>query len=121
MDAIITEWTKARDKYATTEILQRYGVPSAPCLDSEGCFKDKHYHERGIYVEIEHRQLGKDYNLACPWRYSKAETGITSSAPLLGEHTVMVLKNKLGKKDKEITELAKKQIIRRIFDYDNPF
>ncbi|MEG0461888.1 hypothetical protein, partial [Gordonibacter sp.] len=72
-------------------------------------------------VQIEHRQTGYDYNLSCPWRYSLADTGITSSAPLLGEHTVMVLKNKLGKKDKEIEELADKRVIRRIFDYDNPF
>ncbi|MEG0303865.1 CaiB/BaiF CoA transferase family protein, partial [Gordonibacter sp.] len=121
LDEIVTSWTQGRTKYEATEVLQQHKVPSAPCLNSEGCYHDPHYQARNVIVQIEHRQTGYDYNLSCPWRYSLADTGITSSAPLLGEHTVMVLKNKLGKKDKEIEELADKRVIRRIFDYDNPF
>lgn len=121
LDEIISAWTQGLSNYEVTEVLQQYKVPSAPCLNSEGCYHDPHYRARNIIVRIEHRQAGYDYNLSCPWHFSKAGTGISSSAPLLGEHTVMVLKNKLGMKDEEIETLAKKRVIRRIFDYDNPF
>ncbi|MEG1247063.1 CaiB/BaiF CoA transferase family protein, partial [Gordonibacter sp.] len=84
LDSLISAWTQGRDNYAAAEALQRYGVPSAPCLNSEGCFNDGYYRERGVFVELEHRQTGRDFNLSCPWRFSEAETGVTTSAPLLG-------------------------------------
>lgn len=121
LDAIVSEWTRMRGSYAATEALQQHSVPSAPCLNSEGCFNDEYYQERGVFVELEHRQTGRDFNLSCPWRFGAADTEVITSAPLLGEHTVMVLKNKLGMTSSEIAGLADKRVVRRIFDYDNPF
>lgn len=121
LDEIISQWTSKKDKYEVVGLMQEKQVPAGPCLNSEGVYKDPHHRERGTFVPVEHRDLGTDYALLAPWRFSETPSEITRPVPLLGEHTSMVLKNVLGKSEKEIRELADKRVIRRIYDYDCPF
>lgn len=121
LDEIIGSWTAGIDRDEIVALLQSKNVPSSPSLNGEGVFKNEHCKARGVYVPVEHRDLGTDYALCPPWRFSETPTSFDRPAPLLGEHTSQVLKSLLGMKDAEIGELSEKRAIRRVFDYDSTF
>lgn len=118
---IIAAWTRQIDRDEIVGILQGQGVPSAPSLNGEGVFKNEHCRARGVYVPVEHRDLGIDYALCPPWRFSETPASFDRPSPLLGEHTVQVLKSVAGMTDAELADLADKRAIRRVFDYDSTF
>lgn len=116
LDDIISSWTAGQDKYDTVRRLQSVGVPAGPVHNAKTLFEDPHIQERSCFVPIEHPAMGLDYAVGAPWRFSETPAAPSVRAPILGEHTVQVLKNLLGMKDAEIDELAEKKVIRRIFD-----
>lgn len=116
LDEIISAWTKDQYKYGVVEKLQALKVPSGPVLNSEGLSKDPHIAARKDFTPVPHRDMGIDYAITPPWRFSKTPASVDKTSPLLGEHTTQVLKNLCGKTDKEIAELAEEKVIRRIFD-----
>jgi formyl-CoA transferase len=54
-----------------------------------------------MYVEVDHPQRGKWYNVGMPIKLSASPAQIRRS-PLLGEHTEEILKEVLGLSDDEI-------------------
>lgn len=121
LDEIVAAWTRGIDRDQIVAQLQACGVPSSPSLNGEGVFKNEHCRARGVYVPVEHRDLGTDYALCPPWRFSETPASFERPAPLLGEHTIQVLKGLLGLTGEELAELAEKRAIRRIYDYDSTF
>lgn len=116
LDDIVTAWTSNQDKYAVVNALQAVKVPAGPFLNSKGLFEDPHIRERRSVLPMEHPAMGYDYAVNAPWRYGETPAEPGRRSPLLGEHTVQVLKNVLGMKDPEIDGLAEKKIIRRLYD-----
>jgi formyl-CoA transferase len=57
-----------------------------------------------MYVELDHPQRGKWYNVGMPIKLSESPAVIKRS-PLLGEHTDEVLKQVLGYGDEQIGRL----------------
>lgn len=111
LDEIIGEWTKDKDYYEATEILEAAGVAAAPSLNAEGVIKNPHIVERNSFTYIDHPTLGKDCITSPPWRFSETPASITRHAPGIGEHTEEILKDILGISDKEIDELKENKII----------
>lgn len=121
LDAIISAWTSGIDRDEIVKQLQERNVPSSPSLNGEGVWTNEHCRARGVHVPIEHRELGTDYTMCPPWRFSETPASFSHPAPMLGEHTTMLLKDLLHMTDAQLDELAEKRAIRRVFDYDNPF
>ncbi len=48
LDRIISEWTAQRDRWETTELLQRQGVAAFPTLNNKDLAEDKHISERAV-------------------------------------------------------------------------
>lgn len=111
IDRIISAWTRERDADEVTEILQHAGVCAAPSLSSEGLFKDRHLRERGVFTQVEHPVIGKDWVTQPPWRLSATPASIRSRAPLLGEHNDEVFRGLLGISADEIRQLEQQQAI----------
>ena len=65
---------------------------------------DEHVKLREMYVELDHPERGKWFNLGCPIKLSDSPVEIKLS-PLLGEHTHEVLSEVLGYADNEVTAL----------------
>lgn len=69
--------------------------------------EDRHWHERGFFVEVEHPEHGltatypgAPYILSgTPWRHARR-------APLLGEHTLEILQSELGLGVEQISALT---------------
>ena len=105
LDRIIGEWTRGQDDYDVTQKLQTAGVAAAPSLSSEGLFRDAHLKERGVFTQVEHPVLGKDWVIRPPWRLSATPAGADRRSPLLGEHNDYVFKELLGLPAEEIEKL----------------
>ena len=65
---------------------------------------DEHVRGREMYVEIDHPQRGKWYNVGMPIKLSASPAKIERS-PLLGEHTDEVLRDVLGYNEGRIGQL----------------
>ncbi len=96
-------------KEATDRLLSR-GVPAAPALAYERFFGDPFMRENGFFEEYQHPQFG---TLTGPARYagwSRTPRRFGPAAPLLGQHSVEVLRE-VGFDEKRIAELLASGIV----------
>jgi formyl-CoA transferase len=82
-------------------ILNDLDVPCGPIMSTEDLANDEHVQGRNMYVELDHPQRGKWYNVGMPIKLSASPAKIQRS-PLLGEHTDEILKEVLGLSDAQI-------------------
>ncbi len=82
-------------------ILNDLNVPCGPIMSTEDLANDVHVKGREMYVELDHPQRGKWFNVGMPIKLSASPAKIKRS-PTLGEHTDEILKEVLGMDDAEI-------------------
>lgn len=87
-------------------ILNELDVPCGPIMSTADLANDEHVRGREMYVELDHPQRGKWFNVGMPIKLSDSAAKIKRS-PTLGEHTEEILREVLGWSDAEIA--AKKQ------------
>jgi formyl-CoA transferase len=90
--------TKFAEKYTKREfmaILNPLDVPCGPIMSTGDLANDEHIKGRDMWVELDHPQRGKWFNVGMPIKLSDSPAVITRS-PTLGEHTDEVLKEVLG-------------------------
>jgi formyl-CoA transferase len=91
-------------KYTKREfmvILNDLNVPCGPIMSTEDLANDEHVRGRNMYVELDHPQRGKWFNIGMPIKLSASPAKIERS-PTLGEHTDEILKEVLGLSDADI-------------------
>lgn len=110
LDDLVADWTRQRDPYEATRLLQQAGVAAAPLLDHQARYFDPHFRARGTYVEIEHPILGAEpiYNL--PWQMSETPARLRR-APLLGEHNRYVFCDVVGIPEDEFQRLVEEKVL----------
>jgi formyl-CoA transferase len=86
------------------EILNPLDVPCGPIMSTEDLANDEHVRGRDMWVELDHPQRGKWFNVGMPIKMSESPAKIERS-PLLGEHTDEVLKEVLGYSEDRIAGL----------------
>jgi crotonobetainyl-CoA:carnitine CoA-transferase CaiB-like acyl-CoA transferase len=111
IDAIINNWTCEKDPQTITSLLQEEGIAAAPSLSSEGLFEDPHLRDRGVFTQVEHPVIGKDWVTQPPWKLSETPASIRAPAPLLGEDNDHVFGDLLGMSKDEISKLEQQQVI----------
>ena len=79
-------------------------VPCGPIMSTADLANDEHVRGREMWVELDHPQRGKWYNVGMPIKLSASPARIRRS-PLLGEHTEEVLREVLGYSDERIAQL----------------
>jgi formyl-CoA transferase len=82
-------------------ILNDLDVPCGPIMSTEDLANDVHVKGRDMYVELDHPQRGKWFNVGMPIKLSASPAKIERS-PTLGEHTDEILKEVLGLSDADI-------------------
>ncbi len=105
IDARLGAWTATRTHREAMEALQSFGVPAGAALSSSEVLYDPHLHDRGFHVSSVHPVMGTALYPGPVIRMSKTPPSAIRPAPLLGEHTNMVLRDILGKSDGEIGAL----------------
>jgi len=91
--------------------LAEMGVPCAPIYEAHEAMWDPHLEARGMWVEVEHKAAGNYKIPNFPVKFSETPGEVTMAAPMLGQHTRMVLKELLGKTDEELGALEKQGAI----------
>jgi len=103
-------WTfinKFAEKYTKREfmaILNPLDVPCGPIMSSEDLANDEHVRGRDMWVELDHPQRGKWFNVGMPIKLSESPAKIERS-PTLGEHTDEILQEVLGYEKEQIAKL----------------
>jgi len=110
LDAIISEWTSKHTKFEAMDILAKADVPAGALLDVGDITNDPQYLQRGIIVEVEHKDHGKLKLPGFAPRMSENHVEYKVS-PGLGENNEEVYKGVLGLSDKELEELRSKKVI----------
>ena len=87
------------------------GFPCGPVYEAYEAMDDPHSQARGMWVEVDHKAAGKHRVPNFPVVFSETPGEVTSAAPMLGQHTYEVLKEKLGKTDEELEALRKQGAI----------
>src|SRR5512132_699876 len=98
---ILGEFALKHDTRDLMRILNELDVPCGPIMSTEDLANDEHVKLREMWVELDHPQRGKWFNVGMPIKMSASPARIERS-PLLGEHTESVLKTVLGYDDGKI-------------------
>jgi len=101
---LLTEFASNHTKFELMAIFNEINVPCGPVLSTMDLANDEHVRQREMYVELDHPERGKWYNLGCPIKLSDSPVEIERS-PLLGEHTDEILGEVLGYDGSEIEGL----------------
>jgi formyl-CoA transferase len=101
---IIGEFALNHTKRELMAILNEIDVPCGPIMSTEDLANDEHVRLREMYVELDHPQRGKWFNVGMPIKLSASPAKIERS-PLLGEHTEEVLKEVLGYDEAKLAAL----------------
>ena len=87
---LLTEFASNYTKRELMEVLNEIDVPCGPIMSTKDLANDDHVKLREMYLELDHPQRGKWYNLGCPIKLSDSPVEVKRS-PLLGEHTGEIL------------------------------
>jgi formyl-CoA transferase len=101
---LIGEFALKHTKRELMAILNPLDVPCGPIMSTDDLAHDEHVRGREMWVELDHPQRGKWYNVGMPIKLSDSPAQIKRS-PLLGEHTGEILKEVLGYTDEKIAQL----------------
>jgi crotonobetainyl-CoA:carnitine CoA-transferase CaiB-like acyl-CoA transferase len=111
LDEIITAWTRERDRWEITELLQKAGVAAFPSMSNKDLATDEHLLARGYLVQKEHPEVGRRIHAGIPWTMSGTACEVRGAAPLRGADTESVLSELLGYDAKEIERLRSEDIL----------
>jgi formyl-CoA transferase len=98
---LIEEVTKARPASHWLALLREAGVPCGEIQDYGQVFEDPHLRARGFFVDLSHAKLGTVRALGSPLRLRSSPVRLERAGPLLGEHSVEVLRE-IGHSEDEV-------------------
>ena len=105
--AEIEKWTMTMCKMQVMTTLNPLNVPCGPILSMKEIAQEPALRATGTVVEVDHPKRGKYLTVGNPIKLSDSPAEVRRS-PLLGEHTLEVLRDVLGFADQEI-ETARQQ------------
>lgn len=94
-----------------SELFERFGLPYSPVNTIDHVVNDGAINYRGMIVEIDQPGPGKIKIAGSPLKMTETPGHVYSPAPLMGEHTVEILKTILTYPDEKITQLRAKRVI----------
>jgi crotonobetainyl-CoA:carnitine CoA-transferase CaiB-like acyl-CoA transferase len=110
LEAIIDAVTTTKPVSYWLDLLERAGVPCAPIQDFGQSFNDPQLVERNFFWDAPHAKLTKVRQLGSPMRMSRTPVRRDGAGPLLGEHTLEVLRE-AGYDDGEVARLVGSKVV----------
>ena len=95
IDDAIAAWTRQRSSRDAFEALQAAGVPAMAVMTNEALATDPHLAARGVFVEIEHPEIGRTRVMRQPWLFSDLDIDLRHG-PLMGQDNDYVLDRSSG-------------------------
>lgn len=111
VDETVAAWTRTLGKMEIFAIAKRQRIPLAPVRDVDEVVRDRHMHERGFLVEIEHDEIGPLTVPTSPLRYHGADPVEAVPSPKLGQHNAEIYGGWLGLSAADIAALMSEGVI----------
>lgn len=112
LDALVTSWTSAREKFELERELQAAGIPAAAVQRPEERIDfDPDTERLGLWPGVRHSAMGDVRVDGLPAQFSKTPWQIGAAGPCLGEHTDEVLGRLLGLPQSELDSLRADGVI----------
>lgn len=111
LDEIIGAWTITRNRFAIADELQKAGVPAGAMVTSPDMMTLPHFVERKFPVEIDQPGTGKFVLEGQAFFATGMADPIENPAPWLGEHSVEICRDLLGRDEATINELIAKGVV----------
>ena len=116
LNKAFAEWVRANmTAEELVNLLVAMGVPVGIIKDLKELLDDPHLKARNMIVDVDHPKLGHIKTFNIPIKISDVSIGVEPGQnphdPDLGEHSSEVLKQYLGKTQKEIDQLHKEGVI----------
>ncbi len=108
---ILNEIFPAKSTAEWIEILEAYHLPYSPINTIDQVVHDPNVRYRRMIVEINQPGVGKMEIAGSPFHLSETPGAITRHAPLLGEHTVEVLRQTLSYPPERVQELIAQKVV----------
>jgi crotonobetainyl-CoA:carnitine CoA-transferase CaiB-like acyl-CoA transferase len=108
---LVAEVMKKRTQRGWLAVLEALGVPCGPINRLDQVFADPQLAARGLRMDLPHPLAGCVPQVATPIRFSATTPDYQRPPPLLGEHTVEVLRQRLAFDDNAIAALAARGVI----------
>lgn len=105
--AILADCFRRRSTAEWLEKLRQQGVPAGAINDLDAVFSGPQVTEAQLVRHLRHPLSDSVPTIANPVRFSKTPVEYRAAPPLLGEHTVALLRDELGYTDAAIDELRK--------------
>jgi crotonobetainyl-CoA:carnitine CoA-transferase CaiB-like acyl-CoA transferase len=109
---LLEEWTMQHGKFELMEMCQAAGCPVTAVFTVAEAAEHEHLATREYLVDIEHPVLGKVRDLGAPFKLPASRGGPSRPAPLLGQHTGEVLRERLGLDDTAVDRLRAEGAVR---------
>ena len=110
IDAAISAWTSGFDADELMGRLQGAGVPAGVVRGLAEAIDDPHLTARGWFKTMTHADLGEHRYNGFPWRFAGRELVAATPPPRLGEHSALLLREKLGLDAAAVEALAAKDV-----------
>ena len=107
---LIEAVTEAKPAAHWLERLRAAGVPCGEIKDYGEVLSDPHLSERGFFVDLAHPTLGATRALGSPLRLERTPPRFDRAGPLLGEHSLEVLRE-VGIGDAEAQDLLARRVV----------
>lgn len=112
LDRLVGQWTRQYTGQEIMDRLQAVGIAAAPIQDVEDQWhRDPQCRDRGLLVELDEPEMGPVTTEYPPARLSETPPRVQTPAPLMGEHTVEVLRTLLHLDEKEIEKLKAEGVL----------
>lgn len=109
-DALLLPWLMEHGKVEIEQLAQEIRMPFGAVLGIDDVLRDEHLKERHFFVDVDHPRTG-----TLPYPGSGIKMGETpvrhGRAPLLGEHNVEILRDRLGLNSQELAPLKANGVI----------
>jgi CoA:oxalate CoA-transferase len=107
---ILAEILKRKTTETWQEIFDNSGIPNGPINTIEKVIVDPQVLFREMIIEVEHPIAGILKMPGVPIKMSETQGAVRNASPVLGEHTIEILKELIGLNQVEIDELYEAHI-----------
>ena len=111
LEPMVREWMRERTRDEVVDALLKEGVPVGPVQTTKDLVNCPHLKKRKMLLEIEDPIAGKRVFAKSPFRMTKVKEVPARTAPDLGQHTEIILRDLLKYDQKRIQELREGKVI----------